>query len=102
MRRLLPCLPLVALAAGCAGPPIPAPIEGEPVCADVQIGAAHTKLVGGLRFPVELKIRDGKTLVYRTIVAGLRTPDDRRTHTFIPDDNQEYTVEWAQCANERA
>lgn len=102
MKRLYPCLSLLALAAGCAGPPIPAPIEGEPVCPDVEIGAAHTKMQGGLRFPVQVKVMEGKTLVFRTIVKGLRSADDRKTHTFFVDDNQEFTIEWAQCSNERA
>lgn len=91
-----------ALATGCAGPPIPAPIEGEPVCADIEIGAAHAKMIGGLTHPVRLRILDGKDVMMKMILSGKRAPADPAAHTLLPDDNAEYTLEWAQCSNERA
>lgn len=91
-----------ALAMGCAGPPIPAPIEGEPVCSDIEIGAAHSKMIGGLTYPVRLRILDGKNVMMKMIISGKRTPADPPAHTLLPDDNAEYELEWAQCANERA
>jgi hypothetical protein len=91
-----------ALVMGCAGPPIPAPIEGEPVCADIEIGAAHSKMIGGLTYPVRLRILDGKNVMMKMIISGKRTPADPPSHTLLPDDNAEYVLEWAQCANERA
>jgi hypothetical protein len=89
-----------ALGSGCAGPPIPAPIEGLPVCADFTTGGA--KMEGGLRYPVRLRVLDGKTVLYKTVISGLRRPDDARPKTYIADDNAHYQVEWAQCANPRA
>jgi hypothetical protein len=100
-RLLAPAaLVALALASACAGPPIPAPIEGLPVCAD--FGAGHAKMAGSLRHPVRLRVMDGKTQVTRIIILGLRHPDDPPQKTYIADDNAEYTVEWAQCASERA
>jgi hypothetical protein len=93
---------LFALAAGCAGPPIPSPIEGEPVCPDVTIGTARTAMIGGLRYPVRLRILDGKSPILKMILGGLRTADETPARTLIADDDSEYTVEWAQCPNERA
>lgn len=93
---------LGTLAAGCAGPPIPAPIEGEPVCSDIEIGAAHAKMVGGLTHPVRLRILDGKNVMMKMIISGKRAPSEPSSHTLLPDDNAEYTLEWAQCGNERA
>jgi hypothetical protein len=98
----LSSLSLVALAVGCAGPPIPAPIEGEPVCPDVEIGSAHTKMQGGLLYPVRLRILDGKNLMMKLVMPGKRQASDPGAHSLIPDDNAEYTLEWAQCPNERA
>lgn len=96
----LAALPL-ALAA-CAGPPITSPIEGEPVCADFEAGGAHTKMIGGLRFPVQLSIKNGSTPVFKTTIAGLRTAKDLPSRVLLSDDDETLTLEWAQCENERA
>ncbi|APR76305.1 Hypothetical protein A7982_01652 [Minicystis rosea] len=101
-RRLLAPATLVALAfsSACAGPPIPTPLDDLPVCADFEQG--HTKMEGSLRFPVRMRVLDGKTPVSKVIISGLRRPQDPRPRTFLVDDNAEYTIEWAQCSNERA
>jgi hypothetical protein len=57
---------------------------------------------GGLRQPVALTISDGKNPILRATVLGLRNEKDTPTRILLPDDNGEYTVEWAQCENERA
>jgi hypothetical protein len=98
----LPSLFLLALSAGCAGPPIPSPIEGEPVCADVKIGSGQTEMIGGLRYPVRLRILDGKSPIMKLVLGGRRTASDTPARTLIADDSSAYTVEWAQCPNERA
>lgn len=87
---------------GCAGPPIPSPIEGEPVCPDFEVGTARAKMVGSLKNPVRLRILDGKTVVMKITLPGLRSPTAPLARSLIADDNQEYTLEWAQCDNERA
>src|SRR6516225_8954097 len=98
-RRLvaLPALSALALALGCAGPPIPAPIEGLPVCPDFMSG--NTKMEGSLRYPVRLKVLDGSNVLFRIVLSGLRRPDDPIPRSFVADDNARYTLEWAQCAN---
>jgi len=96
----LAVLPL-ALAA-CAGPSITTPIDGEPVCPDFQVGAAHTKMGGGLRFPVQVTIKKSGTAVFKTTIVGRRTDKDLPSRVLLTDDDQKYTVEWAQCENERA
>ena len=93
---------LIALVAGCAGSPIPSPIEGEPVCPDVTIGAARSEMVGGLRHPVRMRILNGKSPIMKLILGGRRTLTDSPARTLVADDSAEYTVEWAQCQNERA
>ena len=101
-RRLfaLPVIVALALALGCAGPRIPAPIEGIPLCPDFTVG--RTLMAGSLRFPVRLRVLDGKTLLFKTVISGLRHPEDPRPQSYIADDNASYTVEWAQCSNPRA
>jgi hypothetical protein len=100
--RLVPfaALSALAFALGCAGPPIPAPIEGLPVCPDFTTGGA--KMEGGLRYPVRLRVLDGKTVLYKTVISGLRRPDEPPPKTYIADDNAHYQVEWGQCQNPRA
>lgn len=99
-KTVLAASPL-ALAA-CAGPAIPTPIEGEPVCSDFQVGAAHTKMGGSLRFPVQLVIKRGSIVAFRAILSGRRSDKDAATRILLADDNETYSVEWAQCENERA
>jgi hypothetical protein len=57
---------------------------------------------GGLRYPVRLRVLEGKTVLYKTVLPGLRHPDDPTPKTFIVDDTAKYTVEWAQCSNPHA
>ncbi len=101
-RRLfaLPVISALALALGCAGPRIPAPIEGIPLCTDFTVGRA--KMAGSLRFPVRLRVLDGKTVLFHTVIPGLRHPNDPPPQSYIADDNASYRVEWAQCGNPRA
>lgn len=91
---------LLALASGCAGPPVPTPVESLPVCADFEQG--HTRMEGSLRYPVRMRVLAGKEPVSKVVISGLRHADDPRPRTFLVDDNAEYQIEWAQCANERA
>jgi hypothetical protein len=91
----------LALAA-CSGPPVPSPLTGEPICADFEVGATKTRLEGGLKNPVRLMITEGKSVLMKTTILGLRTPTSTPTHLILPNDDGEYTVEWAQCENERA
>jgi hypothetical protein len=107
-RAIAPRIALIALAlalapsAGCAGPPVPAPIKGEPVCPDYEIGATKTKMQGSLRYPVMLTILDGSTVMNTTMILGRRTEKDPPVRTLLSDSDEEYTVQWAQCENERA
>jgi hypothetical protein len=90
-------------AAACSGPPVPSPIGGEPVCTDFEVGVGHaTKMRGGLRFPVTLSVKQGKTVVGHATLRGLRSEKDKPASISLPDGNEEYTVEWAQCENETA
>ncbi len=98
-----PLLVAVALAASaCAGQPITTPVDGEPICPDFEVGAAHTKMAGGLRFPVQLTIKSGKTVVFKTTIVGRRTDKDMVKRILLSDDDDKLEVEWTQCENERA
>jgi hypothetical protein len=81
---------------------MPSEIEGEPVCPDFELGAGRTPMRGSLRLPVMLTILDGKTPIMKTAVIGRRTEKEPSARTVLADVNEEYTVEWAQCENERA
>ncbi|MEZ4297978.1 MAG: hypothetical protein R3B70_23680 [Polyangiaceae bacterium] len=93
---------LPAALAACAGPPLTSPIEGEPVCADIEVGAARVQMTGGLRFPVQVTIKRGDTVSFKTTVLGRRTAKELATRILLSDDDEKYTVEWGQCENERA
>lgn len=99
----IPFVLLLALCApACSGPPAPQSIEGEPVCPDFEVGATRTKMQGGLRFPVTLVIKEKETVLSRTTLKGLRTDSDPKTRVLLRDEDAEFTLEWAQCENERA
>ncbi|MEP7126459.1 MAG: hypothetical protein ABJE95_36345, partial [Byssovorax sp.] len=106
LRLALSSVALLALTASvqaCAGTPIPAPIESEPVCPDIDIGTGHpAKMIGGLTYPVRLRVLDGKNVMMKMILSGKRLPTDPSSHTLLPDDNAEYVLEWAQCDNVRS
>jgi hypothetical protein len=92
---------IVALCTpACAGPPAPQPIEGEPICADFEVG--RTKMQGSLRFPVTLVIKEEDTLLSRTTLMGLRDAKTTKSHALLRDEDSEVTLEWAQCENQRA
>jgi hypothetical protein len=57
---------------------------------------------GGLRFPVTLSVKQGKTVVGRATLRGLRAEKDKPAQVALPDGDEEYVVEWAQCENETA
>jgi len=91
-----------ALAAACSGPPMQSTVKDEPICPDFTLGAAGTKMRGGLRKPVRLTVLDGKTPIVRALFLGKRTQADPTPRVMIEDGNDKYTIEWAQCENERA
>ena len=102
LRRLaLSAAALIALAA-CAGPPAPSDVTGEPVCSDYEVGAVRTKMQGSLRFPVMLTVLDGSTTVMRTMILGRRSEKEPVRRILLADSDEEYTVQWSQCENERA
>ncbi|WP_437971419.1 hypothetical protein WMF04_19875 [Sorangium sp. So ce260] len=93
---------LLLSSAACGGPPTPSPIEGEPICADFEVGATRAPMRGSLRFPVTLTVRDGKDPITRTTLTGRRSKDDPASRILLGDEDAEYEIEWAQCENERA
>ncbi|WP_437627116.1 hypothetical protein [Sorangium sp. So ce1151] len=93
---------LLLSSAACGGPLTPSPIEGEPVCADFEIGGTHAPMRGSLRFPVTLTVRDGKNPITRTTLTGRRSNDDPASRVLLADEDAEYELEWAQCENQRA
>ena len=90
------------LALGCTANKIPAPVDGEPLCPDFELGASHTKMKGGLRKPIRVTVLDGHDPVSTRVLLGRRTADDAPAKLSIENRNETYDIEWAQCENERA
>jgi len=102
-HKLFVCAALVVAAAGgCTGSTVPWTFEGEPVCADFKVGASAETAHGGLKKPLRASFKDGKDVIARVVIYGLRTKGDVATPLLLPDSNAEYDVEWAECENERA
>lgn len=101
MKRLL-LVAAAVLATSCTAQKVTAPVEDEPICSDFELGAAQTKHKGGLRKPVRVRILDGSSVESMRVLLGRRTADDQTAKLSIPDDDETYDVEWAQCENERA
>lgn len=107
--RLSPCRTFactVAIASlalvGCSGPNTPVLIKGEPVCADFDLGGSHTPMKGGLKQPIQVRTLEGSKVIATTLVYGRRTEATPEARFLVPDSSEEYTIEWAQCPNERA
>jgi hypothetical protein len=87
---------------GCAGQPFAAPIQDEPICSDFELGGGHVKMEGALEYPIQVRFLEGKTQLQRVVLHGRRGADAKLPKSFLPDDNAELTVEWAQCSNQWA
>ncbi len=92
-------LTLAAAIFGCSSPSAPAVVKDESVCQGFDV--AGKKMRGGLKRPVRLRVlSDGETTATVTLV-GIQDAA-HPTRFLLPDASAEYTLEFAQCANERA
>lgn len=57
---------------------------------------------GSLRYPVMLTVLDGSTVIMKTMILGRRAETDQVKRILLTDSDDEYTVQWSQCENERA
>lgn len=89
-----------ATLAGCEGPSVPSLVKDEPTCADFKLAGAEMK--GGLKRPVRMRVLEGTKLIATVMLYGVPSSSKQPTRFLLPDADAEYTVEWGQCANERA
>ncbi|MBM4360703.1 MAG: hypothetical protein FJ096_21560 [Deltaproteobacteria bacterium] len=101
MRKLF-LLAALLVGAGCTSARVTAKIDGEPVCADFELGATRTKLKGALKRPVKVTVLDGKTVLSERVVLGKRAASDPASVLVVQDESETYTIRFAQCANEFA
>ncbi len=106
MRRFFvaraPLLAALLVLGACTSARVTATVEGEPVCADFELGAARTPFKGALRKPVKITVLDGKTQISERVELGKRTAADKPGVLVVQDANETYTVRFAQCENEFA
>jgi hypothetical protein len=100
--RLVALFAALGLTVACTSARVTATLDGEPVCADFEVGAAKAPLKGALRKPVKVTVLDGKTTVSERIVLGKRTPNDAASVLVVQDENETYSVRFAQCGNDFA
>lgn len=93
-------LALSCSALACKGPSLPSLVKEEPVCEDLTMAGATLK--GGLKYPVQLKIKDGDNLLATVMLYGVPKSSNQPTRFLLPDGDREVTTEWAQCKNLRA
>lgn len=96
--RLLIVSALAGSAIGCTATKVTGEIRGEPVCEDFELGGG-TKMKGSLRQPVQITILEDDEPLWERVVFGRRNADDKATVFAITDEDEEYTVRWAQCPN---
>lgn len=99
LTRALPFLACM-LASACEGPNTPALVKGEPVCKD--FAQAGDQLKGGLKQPVRLRMLDGEDVIATVMLYGIPESAKQPTRFLLPDHDDKYALEWAQCKNERA
>ncbi|NUP04630.1 MAG: hypothetical protein HOW73_01045 [Polyangiaceae bacterium] len=88
------------LVAGCEGPSMPSLVKGEPTCKDSK--QAGQTIKGSLKKPVRLRILKGEDAVATVMLYGIPESESHPTRFLLPDSNETYTLEWAQCKSERA
>ena len=90
---------LLGLAtASCTAKNVIGTVEGEPVCADFKLGP-DTLMKGSLKKPVRVSIMDGDDVVWERVLLGKRAASDAASKFVVEDNDEEYTVRWAQCPN---
>ena len=92
----------ITVFASCSARRVAAPIDGEPVCPNFEVGAARTKFKGALKFPVKVTVLDGSSVVSERIVLGKRSKSDAPAKVVVEDSDETYTIRWAQCSNQFA
>jgi len=90
---------LVLVLAGCTAPSVTGVIQDEPVCPDFTVGAPGTKMKGSLKQPVQVSILDGSSVRWQRTLLGRRTAAAPHSRFVVEDDDDTYTVQWAQCPN---
>jgi hypothetical protein len=90
---------LALLLASCTAPSVTGTVEGEPVCADFQLAGSDSKMKGSLRRPVKVTVLEDNDVRWERVLLGKRTAEDAGSRFVVEDDNETYTVRWAQCSN---
>lgn len=90
---------LLTLASACTSPSVAGDVQGEPVCPDFELGAARTKMKGSLEKPVKISVVEDDEVRWERVLLGKRTPADADPKFVVEDDDETYTIRWAQCPN---
>lgn len=90
---------LLGLVVGCASPSVTGDVQGEPICADFELGSTKTRMKGALRHPVKATIMEDDEARWERILLGKRSGADPDSKFVVPDTDEEYVVRWAQCEN---
>ncbi len=100
LPRLVLGMVLVGGLTACEGPGLPSVVEGEPTCKYLKQAGDPVK--GSLRQPVRLRVMDGEEVIATQMLYGIPESSPQKTRFLLPDREQKYTLEWAQCKGERA
>ncbi|MEQ9318198.1 MAG: hypothetical protein RIF41_03525 [Polyangiaceae bacterium] len=90
---------LMGLLVGCASPSVTGDVQGEPICADFELGSTKTQMKGALRLPVKATILEDDEPRWERILLGKRSAADVDSKFVVPDTDEDYVVRWAQCEN---
>lgn len=90
---------LLGLVGGCASPSVTGDVQGEPICADFELGSTKTQMKGSLRRPVKVTILEDDEPRWERVMLGKRSAGDPDSKFVVPDTDEEYVVRWAQCEN---
>lgn len=98
LLRLLIVSALAGSVVACTATKVTGEVRGEPVCEDFELGGG-SKMKGSLRQPVQITILEDDDPLWERVVFGRRHAEDKPTVFAITDEDEEYTVRWAQCPN---
>jgi len=103
-RKLLREGPLLATVllglatASCTSANVIGVVENEPICVDFALGP-DTMMKGSLKMPVRVTILEGDDIEWERVVLGKRTATGKASKFVVPNEDEKYTVRWAQCLN---
>ena len=89
---------LTAATVSCTARSVTGVVEDEPLCVDFMLGGS-TLMKGALQQPVKLSVLEDDDVRWERVLLGRRSASGEASRFVVKDDDETYTIRWAQCPN---